>query len=128
VRQLVDGVAIAAQVPGNLVLRHSFQSGLDETANGTLVRWSGTEDAIYYNVVRGNLAKIRETDSAIDLGAVTCIELRSLDVDTSGKEDATIPAPGRVWFYLVESNNGWASSYGTAGVGKPRVATSGACE
>jgi len=98
-----------------------------ETAAGTLVEWSGVPEALFYNVIRGDLARVRDDGTAIDLGVVQCIEAGSLDLSTTGLEDATLPVPGAAFFYLVEYNDGWTSSYGQESVARPRVAGPGAC-
>ena len=46
----------------------------------------------------------------------------------AGLEDADDPAPGQAYFYLVESDDGWSSSYSTETAGMPRVPESGDCE
>ena len=43
----------------------------------------------------GDLAALRIEGSNVDLGTVSCIESGSADTDTSGHEDAAIPAPGQ---------------------------------
>jgi hypothetical protein len=98
---------------------------LDRSTSGPVVNWESVEGAIYYNVIRAELSQVNETVSAIELGAVTCIEHQSLAVEAATVAD---PAPGEVFLYLVESNNGWPSSYGSESVPKPRVPLAGACE
>jgi hypothetical protein len=101
---------------------------LQQTAPGTVVQWNEVPGALYHNVIRGELGNLRNVPEAIDLGEVICIEAASLDASTSGAEDVAVPPPGQAFFYLVESNNGWASSYGTESVSKPRLPGAGACE
>jgi hypothetical protein len=100
----------------------------EESTNGTLLTWSNVEDAQHYNVCRGTLSNINETESIIDLGPVKCIEVRSLDRTTHGWEDLEMPEPGEAFFYLVEYDNGMRSSYGTESALKPRVPNSGDCK
>ena len=99
-------------------------------AAGARVQWTDTQEAttLTYNVIRGNLADLHRQGSEIRLGAVTCIEAVSLDLSTSGLEDGDDPAPGQAYFYLVESDDGWSSSYSTETAGMPRVPDSGDCE
>ena len=96
--------------------------------SGTSLEWDDVDGALYYNVIRGNLADLRETDVAIDLGTVSCIKAGSLEPHTVGSEDAATPAPDEVFFYLVEYFDGWNTSFGTATADKPRSPSSGACE
>jgi hypothetical protein len=99
-----------------------------EGADGTVVVWDDLENAIYYNVIRGNLANIVETEEAIELGPVTCIEAASVDRTTKDWEDTANPEPGQVFFYVVEFYDGTYSSYGTESAPKPRVVPAGQCE
>ena len=101
---------------------------VEEGADGTVVVWEDLANAIFYNVIRGDLANIVETDEAIELGEVTCIEAGSLDRQTKDNEDNADPAPGQVFFYLVEYYDGNYSNYGTETAPKPRVTSSGQCE
>ncbi len=98
---------------------------LDRSTSGPIVSWQIVEGAIYYNVIRAELSQVSETVSAIELGTVTCIEHQSLGVEAATIAD---PPPGEVFLYLVESNNGWPSSYGSESVPKPRAPLEGACE
>jgi hypothetical protein len=84
-------------------------------------------DALHYNVIRGRLADVVQAESFINLGPVVCIESASLDTNTAGNADAENPASGKVFFYLVEYNDGTASSYGSESAGAPEVPASGAC-
>ena len=98
-----------------------------EDAAGTVVEWNHVPGALFYNVIRGELANMRDNGIAVDLGAVHCIEAGSLDLSTAGSEDAALPSPGRAFFYLAEYNDGWTSSYGQESVSRPRVPGSGGC-
>jgi len=107
----------------------------EESAAGTLVRWSEAPGALAYNVVRGAVSSLREEVDRIDLGEIRCVESGSMDAITSGSEDSALPAPGAAFFYLVEYNagsedalgTGSASSFGTEAVAKPRLPASGGC-
>ena len=57
-----------------------------------------------------------------------CIESASIDTDTGGYEDAALPAPGEAFFYLVEFDDEYESSYGTESAAKPRLPLGGACQ
>jgi N-acetylneuraminic acid mutarotase len=94
---------------------------------GTVISWSAAAGARFYNVIRGGLTNLVHGASFISLGPVVCIDAASLDTSTEGQEDPENPAPGRVHFYLVEYDDGSASSYGSEGAGVPEVPGSGAC-
>jgi len=87
---------------------------------GTLISWTGVSTASSYNVVRGDLDYLAEQPDHYDLGLVKCIESSSGDTTTTGYEDATLPAPGETFFYVIEYK--WPlSSFGTESAQKPRV-------
>jgi len=104
-----------------------LQLAAEETQAGTLLEWPAVEGALHYDIVRGNVAELADTESAISLGAVTCIEAQSADPQTAGDEDAALPPPGEAFFYAAAWNDGWTKSYGTESVPKPRVPASGDC-
>lgn len=84
------------------------------------------EEAVHYDIIRGDLANIKEEVSSIDLGPVICIESKSTDTTTEGNQDSEMPKPGQVFFYLVQYNNGVDdSSYGTESANKPQVVQEG---
>ncbi len=89
--------------------------------------WAAVPGSSSYNVIRGQLANLADAGSFIGLGPVVCVEAHSLDTTTAGHEDATLPAAGQAFFYLVEYNDGSASSYGSESSGAPHVPASGAC-
>jgi len=94
---------------------------------GTLLEWAPVEGALHYDIVRGNVAELADAGSVISMGAVTCIEAQSADPHTAGDEDSAVPPPGETFFYAAAWNDGWTRSYGTEGVPKPRVPSSGDC-
>ncbi len=81
-----------------------------------------------YDVIRGQLGQIVETQVVIDLGTVVCIENDSPDASTLGWEDAALPNPGEAFFYLVEYDDGTSSTYGTESADKPRAPGPGDCQ
>ncbi len=101
---------------------------LEENGNGTLASWTEVPGAVSYDVIRGQLGQIVETQVVIDLGTVVCIENDSLDASTLGWEDAALPNPGEAFFYLVEYYDGTYSSYGTESADKQRAPGSGDCQ
>lgn len=101
---------------------------LEQSASGTLLWWSAAPGAESYDVIRGVLNNVHDAGPVIDLGPVTCIENDSLDETTAGMEDAAVPAPGGVFFYLVQYFDGMSSSYGAESAGKPLAPGPGGCE
>jgi hypothetical protein len=131
----VDGSYNYNYVEPTLFVPHDMGGGTDplsvsvqENGRGTYLEWGSVPGALFYNVIRGDLRNLHETASTIDLGPVVCLESHSQNANTWSKEDAGIPPEGDVFFYLVEYDEGWASGYGTEGVGKPRVPGAGFCE
>jgi hypothetical protein len=94
---------------------------------GTRISWGEVGIAVSYDVVRGDLSALHDTGDEIDLGTVVCIEANSSDGNTQGFEDAEIPAPGEVFFYVVEYDDTETSYYGTGSDGKPRSPAGGHC-
>ncbi len=101
---------------------------LVENGNGTLASWTEVPGALSYNVIRGTLGRIVETEVVIDLGTVICIEKDSQDTSTPGWEDAVLPISGEGFFYLVEYYDGNTSSYGTESAQKQRAPGAGDCQ
>jgi len=100
---------------------------LASASAGTVVSWGPVPGARHYNVIRGRLADIVHAGAFINLGSVACIDSASLDTSTEGQEDPELPAAGQAFFYLVEYDDGRASSYGSESSGAPQVPASGAC-
>jgi hypothetical protein len=100
---------------------------LRDAAAGTVITWNPAPGALFYNVIRGDLTHLAHADSFISMGPVVCIDFASLDTSTEGQEDPESPALGEVYFYLVEYDDGRASSYGSESAGAPEVPASGAC-
>ena len=101
---------------------------LEQSASGTVVSWAVVPDAESYDVIRGELNNVVETDVVINLGTVVCIEANSVDESTLGWEDGDVPNPGEAFFYVVEYDDGISSTYGTESAGKPRAPGSGDCQ
>ena len=98
-----------------------------EEPSGTVLEWSPVAGASYYNVVRGGVGSLRPMGDAIGLGELRCIESGSTDARSTSHEDAERPPPGEAYFYLVEYHDGESSSFGSEGVGLPRVKQGGGC-
>jgi len=104
------------------------QVSAQEISDGTTISWNDVSDARFYSLVRGNVKNVHELPETISLGDVTCLEARSLDLNSAGDEDYENPPPGEAFFYVVSYNDGGTSSYGTAAVAKPKTVESGDCE
>lgn len=95
-------------------------------SEATVVSWSPVFGAEHYDVIRGDLGSVRISGSNVDLGAVVCLAHDTAATTTAGYEDATVPAPGKVFFYAVQFFDGIEeSSYGSESVGRARVVRSG---
>jgi len=98
--------------------------GTDATgAPAADLAWTDAGGGREYNVIRGNLRNITETNNHYYLGPVDCLEVRSR---TARTQDARPTAAGEVSFYLVESVTG-VDEVATSGFGgvdqvKPRTA------
>ena len=102
---------------------------VETTEAGSVVLWNEAPGIESFDVIRGQLSSIVETDAVISLGPVTCIEEDSIDETTAGREDSALPEPGQAFFYLVEYDDGNAeSSYGSASAAKPRTIGQGDCQ
>ena len=98
------------------------------TPDGTLITWTDSDNAGPYNLIRGSLSQLRELGNRMDLGPVTCVAAATAELNTSGNEDQEIPPSGDMFFYLIESDQGDGSSYGTMSTSKPRIPQSGDCQ
>jgi Thrombospondin type 3 repeat len=130
----LDGSGNLTQTTSYVLVPHNFGGVVDpirlavsKTGSGTVVSWAPVPGALHYNVIRGRLADVVRAASFINLGTVTCIESASLDTSTAGREDAEVPAAGQAFFYLVEYDDGQASSYGSESAGAPEIPAAGAC-
>jgi len=100
---------------------------VDRAENGFVLSWTAVNGALHYNLIRGRLSDIRETESVIDLGSVLCVEAQSPSEAIIVSEAPVLPAPGDGFFYLVEYDDGSRSSYGTESASKARTPASGDC-
>jgi hypothetical protein len=135
VYRAVDSSGNAVSEAGFTVVPHE-QGGvvdpielvLDESPSGTILRWKSVPSAVTFDVIRGDLARIKENAVVTDLGPVVCIENDGLDLATIGHEDALTPHLGSAFFYLVGYFNGTSTGYGAASSKKPRAPGGGDCE
>jgi hypothetical protein len=95
-------------------------------ARSTVVLWGAVDKALYYDVIRGDLANLTVQGLEVDLGIVHCIANHTTATTTIGQEDTAIPAPGHVWFYATQYTDATgSSSYGTESSGKALVVRPG---
>jgi len=92
---------------------------------GTVLDWTDAAGLEHYNVVRGEIHRVRELPASIDIGPLTCVENQSPDRSTLGREDADNPPPGEGFFYLIEYDDGVIRTFGSDTVQKPRLPGSG---
>jgi len=132
--QAMDGSGNVGVSSAQVLVPHSMSDvvePLDLVLSGstaTHLQWGEVTGALHYDVIRGDLAALRIEGSNVNLGTVTCIEHDSPVTNTSGYDDAILPAPGQVFFYAVQFYDGiQESSYGSESVGRARVVSGGDC-
>jgi hypothetical protein len=92
----------------------------------TTASWDVQAGAVHYDVVRGNLESLSVEGDEVNLGSVVCVESSSPDASTVGDEDSTLPEPGKVFFFLVQSYDGQVeSAWGRDSEGRDRVIREG---
>jgi CSLREA domain-containing protein len=131
----MDGVGHATTATASVLVPHDQRQGtepvtisVEGSEAGTRIVWTEVQDAIRYDIIRGDVRNLRYAEMSIDLGTVTCVLAGALTPTTAGHEDRDIPALGESFFYLAsyEDDRG-RSGYGTAELGNPRVVASGGC-
>jgi hypothetical protein len=95
------------------------------TQLGTLLNWTEHPGATAYNVIKVNVANFADRGNDYSLGTAECVEAMSADLSTLGQEDPEDLLPGEVVAYLVESMNGYISTYGTESALKWRMVLPG---
>jgi hypothetical protein len=85
----------------------------------SIVQWTEAPGARFYNVVRGDVGKLRSSIEAVLLGPVSCLANRT--TATTVVDADPPPLRGQALFYLVEYDDGTPSSYGTESTGRPLV-------
>ncbi len=96
---------------------------------GTDARWSPVLDAAHYDLVRGDLSRLRLDATLVDLGPVQCLAEDTATTDIAGALDPVIPAPGHGFFYLFRDDapDAGGGSYGSGSSGLPRLTNAGDC-
>ena len=127
-----DGVGLSSAASSTVFVPHD-QGGVTEplmlwvTENGwgTVLTWDAVPGTSYYDVVRGELANIREKDEFYHMGQLACTASATTQTDTVGLEDPELPPSGETFFYLAEYNDGLPSGYGTVSAAKERFVPPG---
>jgi hypothetical protein len=86
-----------------------------------IVQWTPAPGARYYNVIRGDVGKLRSGLETILAGPVTCVASRTTGTTVVDADAA--PRAGQALYYLVEYDDGALSSYGTESAGRPIIVT-----
>jgi hypothetical protein len=92
---------------------------------GTVLAWERVPGAWSYDVVRGELAILRELSGSYRLGPLTCLISEATQTSTARVEDGGVPPVGQGFFYLAGYEDGHHSGYGTASAAKDRFVPPG---
>ena len=93
--------------------------------DGDTVTWSFVEGAGAYDVARGSVSALSESESSVPLGPLGCI---AAAIAGTSATDAVTPAPGEALFYVMRIR--WAGEhdiYGRSSGGRDRVPGPGDC-
>jgi hypothetical protein len=130
----VDGSQNARAAASTAFVPHD-QSGVTDpltltaraTPAGTLLEWPGVPGAAIYRAIRGPLERLVSMGHDPSAAPAACLASGLTVTDTTGFEDAAVPAVGHAIFYLVEYDDGRPTGYGsqptfwdrTEAVGRP---------
>ena len=89
---------------------------------GQTIVWSAVPGARSYDVMRTGLESVRLEGEVIRLDPVVALAERTT---ARSLTDLEVPAPGRVFVYVVAFDDGQRSGYGTESAGRERVAGPG---
>jgi hypothetical protein len=92
---------------------------------GTVLAWDEFPGAWSYDLVRGELANLRELNGSYRLGPLTCLAAGATETSTVGLEDPGVPPVGQGFFYLAGYDDGRHSGYGTESAAKERFVPPG---
>jgi hypothetical protein len=84
-----------------------------------IVQWTPAPSAHFYNVIRGDVGKLRSSVETILAGPVSCLANRT--TGTTVVDGDAAPYAGQALYYLVEYDDGTPSSYGTESAGRPMI-------
>jgi len=98
---------------------------LTQAGSTTTAAWPGMFEASSYDVIRGLISQLTQTDTQVNLGDVTCVENDS--PDTLSTESGN-PALETIYFYVMRTQDPYVKgSYGLSSLNKIRVPASGDC-
>lgn len=127
---LDDLVGNAATLPQSQQLTVDCSAGDPETtcrfSNRTTLTWDAVGGATRYNVYRGNVSGLTDTnaDRKPDGGYGTCQNSRDANLTDTTFTDADVPTPTQKGFhYLVSYTAGTEKGLGTNSFGDPRTVT-----
>ena len=124
----VSSAVAALTVPhDDLGVTEPIILSLSDVGGSTRLGWTPAPGALRYDVIRGDVAALRELNASIDLGGVACVAGGLVGTTTAGYEDSSIPEVGAAFFYLIQYDDGRRSSFGTVSASKPRVPGPGGC-
>jgi rhodanese-related sulfurtransferase len=86
------------------------------------INWTATAGAQDYDLLRGDAAALARVGDHVDLGSADCL---ADDSPYTYLNDASLPAPGQVYYYLARQKDG---EFGYSSEREPRVAANPACE
>jgi hypothetical protein len=124
---VTSAVALLAVPHDDLGVTEPIMLDLSDAGGRTHVEWMPAPRALRYDLIRGDVATLRETNASIDLGAIACVAGGLVGTTTLGYDDSSVPPAGAAFFYLVEYDDGLRSSFGTVSASKPRIPGSGGC-
>jgi hypothetical protein len=106
--------------PEGLLLRDARQTWLE---------WGEVPCSTRFDVIRGDVSELRQIDSIVDLGPVTCLLEDHPGTSTNRTPDATVPPAGTAFFYVVRPALGFyeARVYGVSSEDSERQPFSGDC-
>jgi hypothetical protein len=133
VYQATDASGNGGVVSREIVVPHDLGGSVEplmlkasQEQAGTVLAWEDVPGSSLYDVVRGELANLRELSGSFRLGPLTCITSGATETSTAGLEDPELPPVGQGFFYLAGYNNdGRYSGYGTESAAKERFVPPG---
>jgi PKD repeat protein len=88
-------VCVSDGLPGEV-------TGFDFMADKETLSWDAEPQAVFYDLVRGDLGPLVAAEGDFAAAGTVCLESRGTDIQAS---DPTLPVPGEVLFYLVRATS-----------------------
>lgn len=90
--------------------------------NALRIFWPAVPEALSYDIIRGDIARLRFGGGRVELGPVQVIAAAAAATSIEETHDATAPPQGGGWFYLIQyRTRRGPSGYGTESAPGPRV-------